>query len=227
MVYFTYARGYSPGAYNTAQALIAPGLLGAGTPGAPTLGYVPNETINHFEIGSKGTYLDDTLTVERGGVGTPAITTSRCRSLIPHRLHQSAADLNSRRRGGNPAAWSSTRFGPRRVSACKFRLRLYEGQIQRVPWCSMLVLASGGRRLHPTESRAAVRAPQSLHQNLSGASCRTRREQSLSWAPSKRFRWVPGTMRASLPAIIRTPPAPKCSRIKIRSRSVPLTDCST
>ena len=63
MVYFTYARGYSPGAYNTAQALIAPGLLGPGTPGSPTLGYVPNETINHFEVGTKGTYLDDTLTV--------------------------------------------------------------------------------------------------------------------------------------------------------------------
>jgi iron complex outermembrane recepter protein len=63
MLYATYARGYSPGAYNTAQALIAPGLLGPGTAGSPTLGYVPNETINHFEIGSKGTYLDNTLTV--------------------------------------------------------------------------------------------------------------------------------------------------------------------
>jgi len=63
MVYGTYARGYSPGAYNTAQALIAPGLLGAGTPGSPTLGFVPNETIDHFELGTKGTYLDSSLTV--------------------------------------------------------------------------------------------------------------------------------------------------------------------
>jgi iron complex outermembrane recepter protein len=63
MIYATYARGYSPGAYNTSQALIEPGLLGPGTPGAPTLSYVPNETIDHFEIGTKGTYLDNTLSV--------------------------------------------------------------------------------------------------------------------------------------------------------------------
>jgi len=63
MVYATYARGYSPGAYNTAQALISPGLLGPGTAGSPTLGYVPNETINHVELGTKGTYLDNSLTV--------------------------------------------------------------------------------------------------------------------------------------------------------------------
>jgi iron complex outermembrane receptor protein len=63
MVYATYARGYSPGAYNTAQGLIAPGLFGAGTPGQPTLAYVPNETINHVELGTKGTYLDNSLTV--------------------------------------------------------------------------------------------------------------------------------------------------------------------
>jgi iron complex outermembrane receptor protein len=63
MVYATYARGYSPGAYNTAQAITAPGLFGPGTPGQPTLGYVPNETIDHFELGTKGTYLDNSLTV--------------------------------------------------------------------------------------------------------------------------------------------------------------------
>ena len=63
MVYATYARGYSPGAYNTTQAILAPGLLGPGTPGSPHLAYVPNETIDHFEIGTKGTYFDNTLSL--------------------------------------------------------------------------------------------------------------------------------------------------------------------
>ena len=63
MVYATFARGYSPGAYNTAQALVAPGLQGPGTPGKPTLGYVPNENIDHVEFGTKGTYFDNTLSV--------------------------------------------------------------------------------------------------------------------------------------------------------------------
>jgi iron complex outermembrane receptor protein len=54
MAYFTYARGYSPAAYNTSQAL---------TPTEPTLGKVQKENINHFEIGTKGTYLDNRLTL--------------------------------------------------------------------------------------------------------------------------------------------------------------------
>jgi iron complex outermembrane recepter protein len=52
MGYITYARGYSPEAYNTTQA------ISAGSP----LGLAPTETINHFEIGTKGTYFDHTLT---------------------------------------------------------------------------------------------------------------------------------------------------------------------
>jgi iron complex outermembrane receptor protein len=52
MGYITYARGYSPEAYNTTQA-ISPGT---------SLGLAPTETINHFEIGTKGTYFDHTLT---------------------------------------------------------------------------------------------------------------------------------------------------------------------
>ena len=50
MAYLTYARGYSPAAYNTAQAL---------TPTEPVLGQAKKENINHFELGSKGTYLDN------------------------------------------------------------------------------------------------------------------------------------------------------------------------
>jgi iron complex outermembrane receptor protein len=57
MGYFTYARGYSPEAYNTAQAISSNPAQGS-----PTLGIAPTETINHFEIGTKGTYLDHTLT---------------------------------------------------------------------------------------------------------------------------------------------------------------------
>lgn len=54
MGYFTYARGYSPAAYNTAQAL---------TPTEPTLGKVQKENINHFELGTKGTYFDNRMTL--------------------------------------------------------------------------------------------------------------------------------------------------------------------
>ena len=54
MAYLTYARGYSPAAYNTSQAL---------TPTQPTLGKVKKENIDHFELGTKGTYLDNRLTL--------------------------------------------------------------------------------------------------------------------------------------------------------------------
>ena len=57
MGYATYARGYSPEAYNTTQAISSNPAQGS-----PTLGLAPTETINHFEIGTKGTYLDHTLT---------------------------------------------------------------------------------------------------------------------------------------------------------------------
>jgi iron complex outermembrane receptor protein len=52
--YLTYARGYSPAAYNTAQAL---------TPSQPILGQAAKENINHFELGTKGSYWDNRLTV--------------------------------------------------------------------------------------------------------------------------------------------------------------------
>jgi iron complex outermembrane receptor protein len=58
MVYATYARGYSPEAYNTSAVLYPqPGNPNAAIPLQP----VGQEHINHFEIGSKGTYLDRTL----------------------------------------------------------------------------------------------------------------------------------------------------------------------
>jgi iron complex outermembrane recepter protein len=58
MGYVTYARGYSPEAYNTTQAISSNPAVGV----PATLGLAPTETINHFEIGAKGIYLDHTLT---------------------------------------------------------------------------------------------------------------------------------------------------------------------
>jgi len=54
MVYFTYARGYSPAAYNTAGNL---------TPATPKVGLAKKENIDHFELGLKGTYLDRRVTL--------------------------------------------------------------------------------------------------------------------------------------------------------------------
>jgi iron complex outermembrane receptor protein len=53
MGYATYARGYSPKVYNTAATM---------TSDAPLVP-VGQEHINHFEIGTKGTYLDHRLTL--------------------------------------------------------------------------------------------------------------------------------------------------------------------
>jgi iron complex outermembrane receptor protein len=53
MGYATYARGYSPKVYNTAATM---------TSDAPLIP-VGQEHINHFEIGTKGTYLDHRLTL--------------------------------------------------------------------------------------------------------------------------------------------------------------------
>jgi iron complex outermembrane receptor protein len=58
MLYATYARGYSPEAYNTSAVLYPqPGNPTAAIPLQP----VGQEHINHFEIGSKGTYFDRTV----------------------------------------------------------------------------------------------------------------------------------------------------------------------
>jgi iron complex outermembrane receptor protein len=57
MAYFTYARGYSPEAYNTTQAISSNPAQAK-----PTLGLAPTEHINHFELGTKGSYFDHTLT---------------------------------------------------------------------------------------------------------------------------------------------------------------------
>ncbi|HXL97097.1 MAG TPA: TonB-dependent receptor [Steroidobacteraceae bacterium] len=58
MAYVSYARGYSPEAYNTSAVLYPqPGNPNAAIPLQP----VGQEHINHFELGSKGTYLDRTL----------------------------------------------------------------------------------------------------------------------------------------------------------------------
>jgi iron complex outermembrane receptor protein len=54
MAYLTYSRGYSPAAYNTAQAL---------TTADPKLGRVQKENIDHFELGSKGSYFDNRVTL--------------------------------------------------------------------------------------------------------------------------------------------------------------------
>jgi iron complex outermembrane receptor protein len=58
MAYFTYARGYSPEAYNT-SAVLYPSPTNPNA--AIALQPVGQEHINHFELGSKGTYLDRTL----------------------------------------------------------------------------------------------------------------------------------------------------------------------
>ena len=57
MGYFTYARGYSPEAYNTTQAISS-----IPAQAKSSLQLAPTEHINHFELGTKGSYLDHTLT---------------------------------------------------------------------------------------------------------------------------------------------------------------------
>ncbi len=52
MGYFTYARGYAPKVYNTSQVLYTANQR---------LEPVAQEHVNHFELGTKGTYLDGTL----------------------------------------------------------------------------------------------------------------------------------------------------------------------
>jgi iron complex outermembrane recepter protein len=54
MAYFTYARGYKPKAYNTAAPLLS------NTPETP----VAKERIDHFELGTKGTYDDGRLVLD-------------------------------------------------------------------------------------------------------------------------------------------------------------------
>jgi iron complex outermembrane recepter protein len=66
MGYVSYSRGYSPEAYNTAATLIVPSQTAPGLPPVtlnPALPPVGQEHIDSFEIGSKGTYFDHTLTV--------------------------------------------------------------------------------------------------------------------------------------------------------------------
>jgi iron complex outermembrane recepter protein len=53
MGYVSYSRGYSPSAYDTSAALFS----------AAPLQPVAKETINSYEIGTKGTYFDRTLTL--------------------------------------------------------------------------------------------------------------------------------------------------------------------
>lgn len=57
MGYVTYARGYSPGAYNTVQAIESDGL-GTVTSLKSKLDYVDKETVDHVEIGLKTDLLD-------------------------------------------------------------------------------------------------------------------------------------------------------------------------
>jgi iron complex outermembrane receptor protein len=60
MAYLTYARGYSPGAYNTAYVQYA-GEAAANND--PSLGMAKKMDIGHFELGTKGMYLDGRLSV--------------------------------------------------------------------------------------------------------------------------------------------------------------------
>ncbi len=53
MGYLSYSRGYSPAAYNTSAVLFS----------NATMAPVGKESINSYEIGTKGTYLDRTLTL--------------------------------------------------------------------------------------------------------------------------------------------------------------------
>jgi len=54
MGYLTYARGYAPAVYNTSEVLYSANQ---------TLEPISQEHIDHFELGTKGTYLDGTLRV--------------------------------------------------------------------------------------------------------------------------------------------------------------------
>lgn len=56
MVYATYARGYSPGAYNTAQSIDT--IQAGNTTSRPKLDLVAKETVDHFEIGSKNNFAN-------------------------------------------------------------------------------------------------------------------------------------------------------------------------
>ena len=81
MGYVTYARGYSPGAFNTVQPLYSPSTVtipsgltiaqldtafpGLVTPaGQSTLAYVGKETVNDFEVGLKSTFLHHSVRVD-------------------------------------------------------------------------------------------------------------------------------------------------------------------
>jgi iron complex outermembrane recepter protein len=59
MGYATYARGYSPGAYNTTEAIDTTGT----TTSPSKLPLVAKETVDNFEIGSKSTFLDHSLSL--------------------------------------------------------------------------------------------------------------------------------------------------------------------
>jgi iron complex outermembrane receptor protein len=59
MAYATYARGYSPGAYNTTQAIDTTGT----TTSPPKLAFVAKESVDHFEIGSKSSFLEHSVSL--------------------------------------------------------------------------------------------------------------------------------------------------------------------
>ncbi len=69
MAYFKYSRGYAPKAYNTSAWLTCANIYdvtcaGTGTyRQAATLTPVAQESINSFEVGSKGTYFDNKLSL--------------------------------------------------------------------------------------------------------------------------------------------------------------------
>jgi iron complex outermembrane receptor protein len=59
MAYLTYARGYSPAAYNTSQSIDTTGT----TTSPAKLSLVAKETVDHFEIGAKNSFFDRSVTL--------------------------------------------------------------------------------------------------------------------------------------------------------------------
>jgi len=79
MLYLTYARGYSPAAWNTAGNLTAT---------KTELGLAKKENIDHFELGLKGTYLDRRLTLNA------AVFDTKYKDFQVQIFDQSTASIN-------------------------------------------------------------------------------------------------------------------------------------
>ncbi len=84
MAYFTYARGYSPAAFNTSQAISSDPQQAS-----PKLGLAPTTRINDFELGPRARF--STMLLPRASrCSTPSSTISRCRTSTLERSDQPA-----------------------------------------------------------------------------------------------------------------------------------------